>query len=152
MDTINGISVLLSKISVAVGLLSVAAAQVPSVEYVVVPPPNKFPNQASIRNYIAEMAKVNNLPVYDVLFTVEHESRFNPNAIGDTDKKCKDGSQMRSRGLWQIQNCAWPEVTDEMAFDVVASTKWGIQKFKENPNIFSAYRFRKVWFKDYNPQ
>lgn len=151
MDTINGISVLLSKISVAVGLISVALAQTPSAEYIVVPPPTQFPNQASIRNYIAEMAKANNLPVYDVLFTVEHESRFNPNAIGDTDKKCKDGTQMESVGLWQINLCVH-EISKKDALDIVKSTEWAMKKFKENPNIWSAYRFRKIWYEDYDPQ
>jgi len=47
----------------------------------------------------------------------ECESGMNPNARGDSG---------HSRGLFQIHELYWPDVSDEEAFDIEWSTKWTI--------------------------
>jgi len=43
------------------------------------------------------------------------ESKLDPNAVGDSG---------HSRGLYQIHNLYWKDITDEQAFDIEWSTKW----------------------------
>jgi len=38
---------------------------------------------------------------------------------------------VRSRGVWQINNCAHPEISDEQAFDLEWSTDWAMEIFKK---------------------
>ena len=56
------------------------------------------------------------------------ESGGNPLAVGDVDRPVKG---CRSRGLFQIHNCSWPDVSDECAFDVQCSINWAADRFKE---------------------
>jgi len=59
------------------------------------------------------------------------ESRFNPNAVGDGHLTCKKtGKPIRSRGVYQINNCAHPNITDAQAFDIEWSTRWSINQLK----------------------
>jgi len=77
------------------------------------------------------------------MFIAEKESRFNPRAIGDRHLTCKrTGMPIRSRGIWQINDCANPEVSDAEAFSVVSSTLWAMPRLKEKPWIWSVY---KLW-------
>ena len=63
----------------------------------------------------------------------EGESQFNPNAIGD--------GFYRSRGIFQISEFYWPEVSDECAFNVDCSTRWTINKLKEGQGcLWSVYK------------
>lgn len=60
------------------------------------------------------------------------ESNFDTHAIGDGHLICKQtGEPIRSRGIWQINNCAYPEITDEQAFDPVWSTQWAKEQFEK---------------------
>lgn len=60
------------------------------------------------------------------------ESRFNPNAVGDGHLTCKKtGKPIRSRGVYQINNCAHPNITDAQAFDIEWSTEWTINQLKK---------------------
>jgi Lysozyme like domain len=83
----------------------------------------------------------------EALFIAQHESQFDPTTMGDTDKTCADGSTMRSRGLWQINSCAWPEINDATAFSVVSSTEWAMIHINENPDIWSAW-LHKNWYSE----
>jgi len=62
---------------------------------------------------------------------VEHESRFRVDALGDGHLTCRrTGKPMRSRGLWQINDCFHPEVSDEVAFSAPGSTEWALARIK----------------------
>jgi len=63
--------------------------------------------------------------------TIECESNFNPNAIGDS------GSSV---GLLQIHLPAWPEITRTQALNPEWSLNWSIAIFKAHPENWSCYR------------
>ena len=66
------------------------------------------------------------------LFIVFNESSYNPFAIGDTYLICeKTGKPIRSRGLWQWNDCAHPWITDEMAFNPIISTNLAMAELKK---------------------
>lgn len=55
-------------------------------------------------------------------YIVERESGYNPNAIGDMNIICKrTGLPVRARGILQITECYYPEISDECAFDIKCS-------------------------------
>lgn len=58
---------------------------------------------------------------------VTSESRWNPNAYNE---KTKD------RGLFQINEDAWPDITDEQAFDPLWSAEWAINHIKEGREYY----------------
>ena len=102
-------------------------------------------NKEKIKQYIEKQAIIYGVSTSTALFIVEHESNFEPWRLGDDDKTCwKTGDPVRSRGLWQINFCAGPEVTDDIAFDVVSSTIWSMEMLKNGKaNEWSTYRFCK---------
>src|SRR3990167_3915190 len=57
------------------------------------------------------------------------ESGASSTIIGKIKDKPRKGC--RDRGVWQINSCWWPEITDEQAFDPLWSTKWAGERFKE---------------------
>lgn len=77
----------------------------------------------TIRSYIEEKALLLGVKKELALYIAEHESRFNPDEIGDMDIICKKrdstnyGRPVRARGVFQITDCYWPHITDEQAFD-----------------------------------
>ena len=87
--------------------------------------PQEFPSQERINK------------IYDIIYCVAEEqcfedtqllldiafceSSFRTNVIGD----------ITSRGLYQINKNAHPEVSDERAFSVIESTKWAIEVIKQ---------------------
>lgn len=99
--------------------------------------------EKTIQEKITEAAKKEGVSPALALLIVDKESSFNPNAVGDQHLICKygpnKGKYIQSRGLWQINDCAWPEVTDEQAFDVDWSTAWAMPKVKTTPCIWTAY-------------
>ncbi|MBK5255235.1 MAG: transglycosylase SLT domain-containing protein [Vicinamibacteria bacterium] len=61
----------------------------------------------------------------------EHESRFRPDALGDSHLTCPmTGEPQRSRGLFQISDCWHPEVSDEVAFSVSSATEWALARMQ----------------------
>lgn len=65
-------------------------------------------------------------------YIVKNESQFNPYAVGDTHITCPmTGEKMRSRGLVQVSNCYWPEISDSMAFDPDFALKFLAEKLSE---------------------
>lgn len=104
--------------------------------------------ELEIRRRVTDGAVLGGADPDMALFYVEHESHFNPKADGDNDLICNlpkspnFGKQIHSRGIFQINDCAWPEVTNEQAFDVNFSIAWAIPKLKTTPEIWTAY---KLW-------
>ncbi len=108
-----------------------------------------FNSTTSISLYVAKQCALQNVSVKQCLAIIEHESQFNPKASGDDELICKSGPNkgkpVQSRGLWQINSCAWPEVTDDVAFSIVSSTQWAIPHFKQNPWWWSTYKLYKIY-------
>ena len=104
--------------------------------------PQSLPlTQGAIRTIIVAKAREMGVSELIALEIADKESRFNPLAVGDKHLICKKtGKRIRSRGIWQINSCAWPEVTDEIAFSVEKSTAWAMPKIKETPEIWSVYK------------
>lgn len=63
--------------------------------------------------------------------TIECESHFNQNAIGDHGT---------SFGIAQIHLSAHPDVSRENALDGVWSIEWAAREFAKNPRIWTCYR------------
>lgn len=64
-------------------------------------------------------------------YIVSEESEYNPNTIGDMKIKCPaTGKPVRSRGLVQITECYYPEITDAQAFDPNFSLDFGMKLIK----------------------
>lgn len=104
-----------------------------------------------IKDYIKKVAEDYGVSLERAFFIVEKESQFESSRVGDTDKICPQGINkgkvQRARGLWQINDCYHPEISDAVAFDIFASTDWAMPRVKNNPNIWSVWRFRKEWYK-----
>lgn len=93
-----------------------------------------------IKNYLRDEAIKNKIDPEIVLWIVKKESNFRPDAVGDNS---------HSRGLWQINKPANPEVSDKCAFDIICSTKWSLNQIAlGNARKWSVYRFCNQWFLD----
>lgn len=87
----------------------------------------------AIVSYIENQAIQSNIEPRIALHVAKAESGFNRYAVGDGHLTCKKtGKPIRSRGIWQINNCAHPTVTDEQAFDIVWSTEWAMKEMQKN--------------------
>lgn len=109
------------------------------------PPESAFLSQEkpSVEEIIVSKAEEYGVPVDLALFIAKEESQFNPSAVGDTHLICEaTGKPIRSRGIWQINSCAHPDVSDELAFNVASSTDWAMPLLKKTPEIWSTY---KLW-------
>src|SRR5574343_477010 len=68
-------------------------------------------------------------------YVVSNESQYDINNIGDMDIICKTGPNkgkpVRARGLMQITDCYYPEVTDEQAFNPDFNLEFGMKLMKD---------------------
>lgn len=84
------------------------------------------------------VAERGTIEVQSALFITLKESTWNPTAKGDGHLICKlkksknYGKPIRSRGVWQINDCAHPEVTDKQAYDVTWSTHWAMDTMEKD--------------------
>lgn len=83
-----------------------------------------------IKAHIVERALFHGAPPQVALAIAEGESRYNPDATGDT-QPMKDGVPAYARGLWQITRKFHPEIPDACAFDVRCSTEWAMPLIKD---------------------
>jgi len=102
---------------VLIGLcVGVARAEAPTQEPVVPAKPE------SIYSIIYNESKKLGVDPEKVIKTIECESSFNPNALGDGGK---------SRGIAQIHSRWHPNVTDAQAYDPVWSALWTVKRFSQ---------------------
>ncbi len=86
----------------------------------------------TIEEMIRFKAHSNNLDEEKIIFIARCESQIEPRSIGDGHLTCsRTGNSVSSRGIWQINNCAHPEISDEQAFDPEMSTDWAMEVFKK---------------------
>ncbi len=137
IEVIKFISILLQKSLLAV-ITAVSATLMP-VQPSVTHIDSVFPEQAEVREITAQTleefiraeARLNNLDEEKVIFIARCESQMRYGALGDSHLICKSTKKpMRSRGIWQINECGHPEVSDEQAFDPSWSTGWAMGIFK----------------------
>lgn len=108
-------------------------------------------DKESIKRFVEEQAIAHGVNPLLAVFIAEKESRFRKEVIigevdGDTHLTCPaTGEPIRSRGLWQINDCAHPNVPDEVAYDVVSSTLWAMPMLLERPWMWSTYKLWKIW-------
>lgn len=85
------------------------------------------------------------------LFILNGETTLRPEVLsgivlGDTHLTClakaspNYGRKMRARGAWQFNDCYYPEITDEQAFDLETSTALAMPIMKKNPERWSTYK------------
>jgi hypothetical protein len=88
--------------------------------------------QFRITEYLYTTAIEESIPPEKLLLLAECESRFETDRVGDKNKICEaTGNPMRSRGLFQINDCYWPEVSDKQAEDYKWATNWAVDKIKK---------------------
>ncbi len=93
-----------------------------------------------IRSYIKEKATEKGVDPRKALFIAEHESQFNPNAIGDSGI---------SFGVWQFNLKANPHISKKCALDYKCSTEIAINWLANGKeNMWSVWRMRKLWYNE----
>jgi Transglycosylase SLT domain len=148
------LSALLTKLTISLGILSVAlaSAQIPSAVFNISPPPISFPDQASIRQYISREADYAGVPVSEALWIAGHESGFVPSTVGDKDYLClsgeRKGLKSPSYGIWQISTCFHPEVGINASLDVISSTAWALGYMRDHPDEWMTWLHRNDWFNE----
>lgn len=80
-------------------------------------PPREEP---TLKEAVLAMADDYGVPRETVDNLIECESRWDPTADNGAD-----------RGLWQINRRWHPTVTDEVAFNPLEASKWGLQRIKD---------------------
>lgn len=84
----------------------------------------------TLEDMIREMARERGLDEDKIIFVARCESKLSHSALGDGHMICASTKKpMRSRGLWQINECGHPEISDEQAFDPIWSTDWAMDVF-----------------------
>ena len=93
-----------------------------------------------IRRIIVREAIEQGVGIEMALYIAEKESGFIATAVGDLHLTCKKtGLPIRSRGIWQINDCANPDVPDWVAFDPLLSTQWAMPRLLKKPEIWTVY-------------
>lgn len=93
---------------------------------------DQLQTKQQIKDYVLSEAVKARVDVHKIDYIVEHESHYDPKAIGDLNVVCSNkkspyyGKETYARGLWQITRCWYPDITDEQAHDVKWSTEWAL--------------------------
>lgn len=96
-------------------------------------------SQETAIQYATEQAKIIGTPITRALWILSHESQNCQNLYGD------DGN---SRGCWMISSIWNPHVTKQCALSLQCSTAWSLPLIKTNPNLWSTWACRYVWYPD----
>lgn len=101
-----------------------------------------------VKAYVKEQATLAGVHVEKVLFIVENESHYKPEAVGDTHLTCKrTGKPIRARGIFQITDCWYPNVTDEQAHSVEWSTKFALDIISQSKrDCISQWSTCRAWY------
>lgn len=123
-------------------ILAVFTILLPSHSFELIHPAqaNSVQLTGNLKHYVYDKALEYGVDPKLALYIVENESSFNPNALGDMNIFI-EGQPVESRGLWQISKLYWPEITDEMAYDIEWSTNWSLDQIKKgNCNLWTTCR------------
>ena len=100
------------------------------VAYKAITPPISF-KATTLGDYIWEKAVENGLDPYEVLYTVDCESGFDPNAKNVNKNGTID------IGIFQINSVHG--ISEELRYDPYFSTEWALEKWKTDPSIWVCY-------------
>jgi soluble lytic murein transglycosylase-like protein len=116
----------------------IATAQAQEVVSITDKPVQPEPTPGFYKKYVEAEAKLYGVNPETADFIVEHESRFDPAAIGDSSS---------SFGMWQINLPSHPEITQTEALDYRWSTEWAMtQIIAGRVNQWSTWRHRDDWY------
>jgi len=120
---IQNISTVLTKLAVALNLLSIALASgIPTSTINVAPSTDLSDSRAFVAN---EAVKYGINPALATCL-VQYESQWQGDRIGDVGNKNGE-----SYGWWQIELQQHPDVTQAVAFSITSSTDWALEKINE---------------------
>lgn len=132
---------MLKIISVGLCLLltsNVLTANAVTIDQVIVSPQVK--TTKTINQIIDEKALQYGVSAERVHYIIEKESQYNPNAIGDMNIICKrTGLPVRARGILQITECYYPEISDACTFDVECSLDKMLPVMKDDKKCLSQW-------------
>jgi len=108
-------------------------------------------SHADIKDYLVEQSIQQGVSPELVLYMAENESHFRLQAIGDMDITCPHtGKPVRSRGIFQISECWYPEITDQEAFSLASSTAFALSHIKKSKQwCMSQWTTCRAYFKSY---
>ncbi len=76
----------------------------------------------TVQECITEYSEKYDVPRAKLDYIVKNESQYKESAIGDMNLTCRrTGLPVRARGILQITECYYPEISDECAFDAKCS-------------------------------
>lgn len=115
---------------------------------------NKLETKDEVRAYVLAEAKKARVHVEKIMYIVENESQFDPNAKGDLNILCNNPRSpfykkpFYSRGIFQFSRCWYPHVTDEQAFDVKFSTKLALSIISQSKkDCITQFTTCRAWHK-----
>lgn len=117
----------MSKLFIGIALTLIIGFSTVEAEPSIAPEGQNLPivTRNDINEIITRKAFVYDISEEKLRYIIEKESQYDPKAIGDMDILCptgiNKGKPVRARGIIQITECYYPEITDECAFDVECS-------------------------------
>lgn len=112
------------------------------------PPPAPTCAEGSIKQMVSCYAKEYGVNDKLAHYVVENESQYDPNLVGDLHIKCpQTGKPVRARGLVQITECYYPEVTDEQAFDPNFNLEFGMKLMKNKSTCMNQFTTCRNYYK-----
>lgn len=103
--------------AISIKILLIGATASASMDYVSSPMVTNSIHE-DVPSLITRYALKWSIPRKELEYIIEHESNFNPLAIGDMDRHCRrTGRPVRAKGLSQITDCFHEEISDAQAFN-----------------------------------
>lgn len=105
--------------------------------------------QGAIKDMVSCYAKKNGVNEKLAQYIVAQESNYDPTLIGDMKIKCPStGKPVRSRGLVQITECYYPEITDAQAFDPNFNLDFGMKLIKNKKTCMNQFTTCRQYYKE----
>ena len=106
------------------------------------------PREKTISEIIDEKALQYGVSADRVHFIIKHESQYNQNAVGDMNLICKrTGLPVRARGILQITECYYPEISDKCAFDAECSLDKMLPIMRDKESCLSQWSTCSEYYK-----
>lgn len=164
-QTLSALQVVLAKLSFVLLSAQIALAAPPQ-PVVVIPAPQEarltfatstlLNSPTYIQSLIEETDSQMGVNPTMGIYIAKKESQFNPSAVGDKGFVCNlkasplFGQISPSYGLYQINRCSHPEVSEEQALDANFAIQWGADTILAGKasQEWTTWANRHVWFQD----
>lgn len=94
----------------------------------------------TVQECITEYSEKYDVPRAKLDYIVKNESQYKESAIGDMNLTCRrTGLPVRARGILQITECYYPEISDECAFDMHCSLDKMILLIKDDKTCYTQW-------------